>query len=113
MKSLSLSFVLLRVVVCVMAAALITQAARAESIKVEIQLVWATDDAQSPDPGHKAIEAALARRLHNSPYRWKNYFEVSRVTTELPQGILKTNINVSKQCSLDIKYTGKDHVKVT
>ena len=60
------------------------RAAQAQALKVEVQLIWGTNDPQSPDPKHKAIDADLAKRLSKSPYRWKNYFEVNREVVEMP-----------------------------
>jgi hypothetical protein len=93
-------------------ALLMCGAVHAQTMKVEAQLVWGTDDAVSPNPKHHPIDADLARRLQKAPYRWKNYFEVNRQIVEVRVGETKTNIPMSKRCTLDIKNLGENRVEV-
>lgn len=84
----------------------------ADPMRVEVQLVWATNDPRSPDPKHKAIDAELARRLSRSPYRWKNYFEVNRLGAQIPNGQTRKSIKMSDHCTLDIKNLGNDWAEI-
>ena len=113
MKKLHTASIPVRVALGLLAGVFLAQAARAQALKVEAQLIWGTNDPQSPDPTHKAIEASLARKLSNSPYRWKNYFEVNRVVVDVPVSVTKSNVPISKQCELDIKNLGASQVEVT
>jgi len=83
-----------------------------EPLRVETLLLWGTNDAQSPDPKHKPVDGDLAKKLGNSPYRWKYYFEVNRKTNSIPAGDTKKNIQMSDHCALDIKNVGDGHVEV-
>ena len=76
---------------------------------VRIQLIWGTNDQQSPDPKHKAIDDELAKKLSKSPFRWKHYFEVNRHEVAIPIGESKTGIKMSSHCVIDLKNLGKDH----
>ena len=37
--------------------------AQAGELKLEAQLVWATNDKASPDPNHKPVEASLVKKF--------------------------------------------------
>jgi len=96
-----------------MAATWFTGTVRAsESGRVEVILVWATNDERSPDPKHKPVDAELARKLGKSPYRWKHYFEVSRQMPSIPTGQVKKDIKISEKCTLDIKNLGNDWMEI-
>ncbi|SRR5581483_417610 len=83
----------------------------AESLMVQVQLVWATNDPRSPDPKHKPIDADLEAKLKLSPYRWTNYFEVNRQVLTVP--LAGTGeAQMSKRCRLDVKNLGNDRVQV-
>ena len=84
----------------------------AEPLRAEALLVWGTDDEKSPDPSQKPVDAALARQLGKSPYRWKHYFEVNRKVVEIPVNKTRKDISMSGQCKLDIKNFGQDWVEV-
>ncbi len=112
MKNFRFASVHFRVAIALLAVGFLAGSARAQALKIEAQLIWGTNDPQSPDPAHKAIDAHLAKRLSDSPYRWKNYFQVNRVEVEIPVGVTKTNLPVSKHCELDIKNLGDSRVEV-
>lgn len=96
-----------------LAMVLLAGSASAQALKVEAQLIWGTNDPQSPDPNHKPVDADLARQLSKSPYRWKYYFEVNRKIVDVPVGAVKSNVPVSDHCKLDIKNLGTNQVEVT
>jgi hypothetical protein len=87
-------------------------AAAPEPLRVQIQLIWGTNDQESPDPKHKAIDPDLAKKLGKAPYRWKNYFEVNRQMVKMSPGEIKTAIAMSKQCVLDLKNLGDGNVEI-
>jgi hypothetical protein len=84
-----------------------------EPLRVQVQLIWGTNDPQSPNPKHKEIDVHLAKKLSKSPYRWKNYFEVNRQIESIPVTQTRKNIKMSEHCTLDIKNLGDGRVEVT
>ncbi|HXD01090.1 MAG TPA: hypothetical protein VN048_17245 [Verrucomicrobiae bacterium] len=78
----------------------------ADSLPVQMQLIWATNEPKSPDPKHKPVEADVAKLLENTPYRWKYYYEVHRRVEDVPGDRSLEKIVMSKHCALDIKYLG-------
>jgi hypothetical protein len=87
-----------------------------DSLPVELQLIWATNEPKSPDPKHKPVEADVAKLLENTPYRWKYYFEVNRRVEEVPGDRSLEKVAMSRHCALDIKFlgnhAGKDRMQV-
>ena len=89
----------------------VLSAATAAERKMEARLVWGTNDEKSPEPSHKPLDADMAKKLHEMPLKWKNYFEVNRRTFLInPQTY--TNIVMSKQCSIEMKDKGGNNVTV-
>ncbi len=88
----------------------------ADSLPVEMQLIWATNEPRSPDPKHKPVEADVAKLLADNPYRWKYYYEVNRRVEDVPGDHSLEKVVMSKHCALDIKYlgnrAGKERVQV-
>jgi len=111
MKNLGFAAVV-RGVICLSMVALLTGAAQAQTLRLEAQLLWGTDDAASPNPKHHPVDAALAKRLDSGPYRWKHYFKVNDVVVEVPAGQTKAGIVMSDQCNVDIKNLGGNRVQV-
>jgi hypothetical protein len=86
-------------------------AAIAAERKVEARLIWATNDEKSPNPKHKALDGDLAKKLHDMPLKWKNYFEVNRMVFTINDARY-TNIVMSKKCSIEVKDKGGNNVTV-
>lgn len=82
-----------------------------DNLKLKAQLIWGTNEEQSSDPSHKSVGAELAAKLKESPYRWKNYFEINAVTNDIPLNEKKT-FKMSEPCQLDIKNVGNDRVEI-
>lgn len=77
--------------------------------KFEAQLIWATNDKESPDPKHKAVEAEIRERLGKLPLKWENYFEVNRQQLCVDKG--GTNrVSLSAKCTVEVNM--KDDKKV-
>ena len=83
----------------------------APEMKLQVQLVWATDDVKSPDASHKALAGGLAKKFA-STYRWKNYFEVNSQNLSVPVNASKKTA-LSSHCAVDVKYLGGSKVEVT
>ena len=99
-------------VYCLGLVLLMTGAAHAQNLRLEAQLVWATDEPTSPNAKHHPVDPDIARRLANGPYRWKNYFEVNRQSINIAVGETKTKIPMSDHCTLDIKNMGANRVEI-
>jgi len=114
MKSFSLSAVVLRW--CLLCLAILSCASTAlaeEPLHAEAILVWGTNDPLSPDPKHIPVDSYLLRKLTNSPYKWKYYFEVPpRQPVDISIGEVKKGIHISSQCTIDVKNLGKNRVEV-
>jgi hypothetical protein len=99
-------------VYCLGLVMLLTGAAQAQSVRVEAQLIWATNDPISPNPKLRPVEPDLARRFVNGPFRWKYYFEVNRQLVQMVVGETKAKIVMSEHCVLDMKNVGAYRVEV-
>lgn len=74
--------------------------ARAEELKIEATLIWATNDEKFSDPKHKPVDPKLAEELRKI-FAWKHYFEVSRQTGTVPSRGTKP-FKVSDKCVVEI-----------
>lgn len=92
-------------------AGLFCPAAMAASLKLEVQLIWGTNDEQSPDPAHKPVSEEVLKKLKGLPFKWKNYFEVKREKIEVAEGETK-RLAMSKDCTVSVKNLGKEMVEV-
>jgi hypothetical protein len=80
-------------------------------MKLEAQLIWGTNDKKSPDPKHKAIDEKVAKKLKKLPFKWENYYEVTRITFKVPKD-QASKVDLSKECSIKVRYVGKDTVEL-
>ena len=85
---------------------------RAGEMKLEAQLVWGTNDEKSPDPKHKPVTGDVERKLKRMPFKWKNYFEVSRQNFSVAKGESK-KISMSKDCMIEVRNLDDAKVEVT
>jgi hypothetical protein len=85
---------------------------RGAGLKLEVQLLWATDATTSPNPKHKPVGADLNKKLKQLPLKWSNYFEETRKMVEIPQGESKT-VGLSGSCELEVKNLGGSKIAVT
>ena len=85
--------------------------AQAEDAKFEAQLIWATNDKNSPNPKHKEVDAEIRQRLGKLPLKWTNYFEESRKSFTVPDS--GTNrVAMSDKCSIEVKRLDAWRVEV-
>jgi hypothetical protein len=80
-------------------------------LKVEAQLVWGTNDKESPDPKHKPVTEEVRKKLLELPLKWTNYFEVNRKMLTIPVASQKKEV-LSEKCSVEVKNLGKSKVEV-
>src|SRR5208337_1532969 len=71
-------------------------------LKLEAQLIWGTNDPQSPDPSHKPVDSDVLKKLAALPLKWSNYFSVNRKGFNVP---LTTTCKVplSEKCRMEVK----------
>lgn len=84
-------------------------AAKPPALKLNAQLIWATNDEKSPDPSHKEVDASLRKRFQG-PFKWKSYFEVSNQSVAAP---LKQTIRVklSSECEVEVTNHGDRQIE--
>jgi hypothetical protein len=95
----------------ILAAAVMLPATEPTGRKLETRLLWGTDDSKSPDPTHKPLEGALAKKIKSMPLKYKNYFEVKRLTFAINDKEY-TKVEMSKQCYIEVKDKGENRVTV-
>ena len=91
------------------ASSLTAASATAGEVKFEAILVWGTNDDKSPDPSHKPVSEAMAKRLRD--FKWTHYFEVARKEIAIAKD--QKRVQMSKNCTITIKLLDKDQVEVT
>lgn len=74
--------------------------AQAAEIKIEVRLIWGSNEAKSPNPNHKPVDAETAKRL-GKVFKWKHYFEVKKLNETVPNRGTK-RIKVSDKCAIEI-----------
>jgi hypothetical protein len=82
----------------------------AAELKLEAKLIWATNDAVSPDPGHTPVDAATAEKLRKV-FKWKSYFIVNRVVKVVPSRGANS-FELSKKCTVEIRELEGPRVEV-
>jgi hypothetical protein len=86
-------------------------AAVAAPVKLEAQLIWGTNEPQPHDSKIKPVEDSLSKKLKESPFKWQNYYEVSRKQISVALNESKKE-SMSKQCELTVKNLGNDKIEV-
>ena len=84
----------------------------AGDMKLEAQLIWGTNDEKSPNPKHKRVEADVDKKLKKLPFKWKNYFEVTRKQFTVAEGGSQS-VELSKDCEIKVRNLGNDSVELT
>lgn len=109
-KILNLSSRLLAFLVALFALAMVSQNALAANLKLEIYLVWGSNDDKLPDPKYKRLENELSKKLQKI-FKWKHYFEISKQKAEVPSRSTK-KIKVSDKCDIEITEMEGPRVEV-
>src|SRR5437867_1575848 len=84
----------------------------AADLKLEVQLLWGTNDKTSPDPKHKPVDAQVEKKLKQLPLKWSHYFVVKSVRFEVPHGGVK-RVALSEKCEWEVRDLGNSKVEVT
>lgn len=85
-------------------------AARAADLKLEVKLIWGTNDATSPNPKHKKLDSALTQWLAKK-FKWTSYFEENQQVVSIPLNSTKS-VSLSDVCKLEIKHLGGTRIAV-
>ena len=74
--------------------------AQAAKLKLEARLIWGTNDDTYSDPKYRRVDESTTEKLRKI-FQWKNYFEVNRVTGEVPSRGTKA-FKMSEKCTIEI-----------
>ncbi len=97
--------------VVVLFAAFATLAARAAELKLEAQLIWASNEAKSPNPKHKPVDADVEKKLASLPLKWTHFFEENRKTLNVAEGASQ-RVGLSEKLSVEVKHLSGDKIEV-
>jgi hypothetical protein len=86
--------------------------ARAAGLKLEVQLLWGTNDEKSPDPKHRPVEPDVQKKLNELPLKFTHYFMVNKSAFEVPAGGTKKE-PISEKCAIEVKDLGQSKVEVS
>ncbi|HAV64156.1 MAG TPA: hypothetical protein DCY13_17545 [Verrucomicrobiales bacterium] len=78
--------------------------------KLEVLLIWGTNQEKSSDPAHKKVDSATSRDF-KKVYKWENYFVINRKNAGV-EARKKTEFKMSDQCRLEVKHLGDDRFEV-
>ncbi len=74
--------------------------AKAANLKLDIYLVWASNDEKVPNSKFKKLNEEMANKLKKI-FKWKYYFEINKQNGEVQSRSTK-KFNVSKKCDIEI-----------
>ena len=89
-----------------------TLAALAADMRVEAQLIWASSEANSPNPKHKPVDADVRKKLASLPLKWSHFFEENRKTVAIAEGTTE-KVELSGKSTVEVKHLPADKVQVT
>lgn len=89
----------MRFLVGILLVAFTTGQLRAENLKIEATLVWATNDEKEKEK-HKPLDESLGKEL-KGVFQWKYYFEIRKTNDVVPDRGTKI-IDISKKCRVEI-----------
>lgn len=84
----------------------------AAEMKLEAQLVWASNETKSPNPKHKPVDADVRQKLASLPLKWSNFFEENRKTIHVAEGVTQ-QVELSGKSVVEVKHLQADKVQVT
>lgn len=84
--------------------------AAAGELKLDVRLVWGTNDDKSPNPDHKPVDSKIATTLSKA-FKWKNYFQVSSQKVDVANRDSK-KVKLSEQSEVVIKEMEGDKIEV-
>ena len=87
--------------------------AQAADSKLQVFLLWGTDDSKPPEGKHyKAVEEDVLQKLKDLPLKWTHWFEVNQVGFTVLQGATK-EVPISEKCRIRVKRLGHSEMELT
>ena len=86
--------------------------AQGAEMKLEVQLLWGTNEDKSPDPKHKEVEPAVKDKLDKLPLKWNKYYLVNSQPFSLKKGEAK-KVSLSEKCAIEVKNLDDLSVEVS
>lgn len=74
--------------------------AKAANLKLEIYLIWGSNDEKLPDAKYKRLNEEMAKKLQKI-FKWKYYFEINKQKAEVPSRATR-KFRVSDKCEIEI-----------
>ncbi|HTI99312.1 MAG TPA: hypothetical protein VL527_10555 [Dongiaceae bacterium] len=87
-------------------------AVRAAELKLEAQLVWASNQSTSPNPKHKPVEPEIKKKLESLPLKWSYFYEVKRQEFSVSDAS-ETKVELSGKCQLEVRDLGDNKVEIS
>ena len=84
---------------------------QAGELKLVVQLIWGTNDKESPDRNHKPVDPKVAKKLKKLPFKWEYYYQVCSHNISVKKGETHTK-KLSKECEIKVRNLGDDKVEV-
>lgn len=84
--------------------------ASAGDLKLQAQLVWATNEEKPANKKLTDLDAKLTEKLRRV-FKWKNYFEVSRQTPISVQAAAK-KVTMSSKCEVELRKVDDATIEV-
>ncbi len=89
-----------------------TAGVQAQSLKLEAELLWGTNDKTSPNPKHTPVSAEIEKKLKDLPLKWTHYFVVNRTNFSVAQ-LKASKVSLSDHCTIEVKDLGKATVEIS
>jgi len=101
----------LRFVLILLLATLGPMQLQAAELKLELRLIWGTNENKPADSKLKPVDPATAAKFRNV-FHWTNYFEINRVIGTVPSRGTNSFV-MSKKCTIDVTELKGPNVEVT
>ena len=111
MRVRSFIFIFLAAVLCVAITSLGADTKKKPPV-FEVQLLWGTDLAKSPNAEHKPVDPDVEKRIQSLPLKFKHYFLVNRNKVVVALGT-EQKVDVSEKCSVLVKNLDNMKFQVT
>src|SRR5437764_3184134 len=86
--------------------------AQAADLKFEAQLIWGTNEKESPNPKHKPVSPEMRKKLESLANKWANYFVVTNTSFTVPVNGAK-RVPLSEKCAIEVKDLGHSAIEVS
>lgn len=80
-------------------------------LKLDVILIWGTDEPKLIDPKSKPLSLKLLERFRKV-FKWKEYYEISRQNVDLPAK-LPINVRINEKWTLKLQKIEQEMVEVT